>query len=60
MGERIDAFIFYTHLIYCRVTRDMFAHKSSKLLRIFSGVLCAAHSEASDSNQGRVVVKRPL
>lgn len=35
----IDAFIFYTLIIYCRVTRNMLAHKSTQLLRVFSDIL---------------------
>lgn len=35
----IDAFIFYTLIIYCRVTRNMVAHKSTQLLRVFSDIL---------------------
>lgn len=35
----IDAFIFYTLIIYYRVTRNMLAHKSTQLLHVFSDIL---------------------
>lgn len=47
----IDAFIFYTLIIYCRVTRNMLAHKSTQLLRVFSDILWATHSEAPCSSR---------